>query len=120
MYTGKLVGLLLICSMAYGVTEIPFPSADRAREQSLRASNERVVTGVSLLTKKVNDAIIDAIKYGLLSTTVQTTDVPDESVHIVNERLRSLGYYCKLYYSHWTGQFDIISWGLDDKTRVGE
>ena len=99
--------LLLILSTAALAT----PTADDARKHSIDRRNAIAVHDAIILQGKVDEAIDEAIKAGSFDTNVVTTFCAQEAIHVVNQRLRKLGYKCEVVINSWNGdQLDVISW----------
>jgi len=104
----KYLSLLLISSFVFA-GEIP--SAAQARATAVSVHDCKVATDVPIVWTLAKDNIIEAASHGAFSTTFVVTPFEEDAIHIVNQRLRALGFTCETMYSRWThSELDVISW----------
>jgi len=97
---------VLLCSTFALAT----PTAQEAQRQSSAVRGGIVLHDIVILQGNVDKEIADAVSHGLFECSVVTSRCSEEAIHVVNERLRKLGYKCVTIISFTGDELDYISW----------
>jgi hypothetical protein len=100
---------LMSAMLVFGVE---IPTAQEARVKAMLGRDNIIAADTKKFAEEVQIGIADAIDRGALQVAITASGYDERAVHVINERLRLLGYVCKIEEAEPIGRtLDIISWG---------